>query len=199
MNEYIRNINMAQEEFMKSYTSLKSENQRLLQQVEKATEESSKATKRYQLLAQKVRKYEAEISELDQIKSKLSCNLNIVNEENEILKKEIEIFQENIRITDRLEVHIEKEHHQLSSELDFIREKICENQNISRDIIEKLEESSSNCEKVNKDKDKFYESLQKSKDRCTTLEKEVAALRKRNEELEQDLKIARKQYDFVVN
>jgi hypothetical protein len=49
----------------------------------------------------------------------------MMKEENSNLRKEIEVYQENIRITDRLEVHFSQEHNQISSDLDFIREKIC--------------------------------------------------------------------------
>lgn len=65
------------------------------------------------------------------------------------------MYQENIRITDRLEMQECQENQQLSSELDFIRDKILENENISKDIIERLEESSLNYEKIVKVKEQL--------------------------------------------
>lgn len=56
-------------------------------------------------------------------------------------------------------MELTKENKELSSELDFIREKINENQNISRDIFERIEENTELNQKLAKDKEQLEHLL----------------------------------------
>lgn len=71
-----------------------------------------------------------------------------MKEENDMLKKELESLQAEIRASNLFEAELARENKELSSELDFIKDKINENQSISRDIFEKLEENSENYTKL---------------------------------------------------
>ena len=66
---------------------------------------------------------------------------------------------ETLRNNEQFEVELTKENKELSSELDFIREKINENQNISRDIFERIEENTELNQKLVKDKEQLEHLL----------------------------------------
>lgn len=66
---------------------------------------------------------------------------------------------ETLRNNEQFEVELTKENKELSSELDFIREKINENQNISRDIFERIEENTELNQKLAKDKEQLEHLL----------------------------------------
>lgn len=56
-------------------------------------------------------------------------------------------------------MELTKENKELSSELDFIREKINENQNMSRDIFERIEENTELNQRLTKDKEQLEHLL----------------------------------------
>lgn len=71
MSEYIRNINLAQDEFKRVYSTLKAENTRLIRQVEELNSECTQMTNKVQVQVQKGKRIEQEMAELNQNKKKL--------------------------------------------------------------------------------------------------------------------------------
>lgn len=84
---------------------------------------------------------------------------------------------ETLRNNEQFQVELTKENKELSSELDFIREKINENQNISRDIFERIQENTELNQRLMKDKEQLEHLLDlanKEVDRVSSEKSEIA-------------------------
>ena len=60
-----------------------------------------------------------------------------MKEENAALRQEMEEMNKSIRANEQFQIVLSKENKELSSELDFIRERMGDNSSLSRDIFEK--------------------------------------------------------------